>query len=69
MDEIDRANQDMEFYEKHRGTQYKKEAEPTGYCLFCGEELFDSKKRWCDFECMSLWEKENRRNQKWQKYR
>ena len=68
MDEIDRANQDIEFYEKHRRTQYKKEAEPTGYCLFCGEELTGNK-RWCDAECRNFWEKENRRNQKWQKYR
>lgn len=66
MDEIDRANQDMEFYEKHRGTRYKKEAEPTGYCLFCGEKLFDPKRRWCDYDCMRFWEKEQnaKRNRK-----
>jgi len=50
----------------------KKEAEPTGYCLNCGEQLaeteviekaivepslLDGASRWCDADCRNDWEK------------
>lgn len=60
MDDIDRTNQDLEMYEKSRRSQYKKEAEPTGYCLYCEEPLNDPNKRWCNAECRDAWEKERR---------
>lgn len=63
MDSVDRTNQDMEMYEKTRRTPYRKEAEPTGYCLFCGEEV-SGNKRWCCPSCRDMWEKEQRRDRK-----
>ena len=65
MDEIDLANQELEFLERvQRSKQYKQEAEPTGYCLFCFEPLDDKRKRWCDAECRDAWEKEQKKGVK-----
>lgn len=61
MDEADRAQQDQEFYARIQQTKPKKEAEPTGYCLFCGEEILDKQRRWCDVSCRDAWEKEHKR--------
>ena len=60
MDNIDRANRDMEMYEKHRPKFFKKEAEPTGYCLFCDEPVPDNR-RWCCPACRNMWEKLQKR--------
>lgn len=30
---------------------------PTGFCLFCGEEL-DAGRRWCDAEHRDAWERQ-----------
>lgn len=44
--------------------KYKQPLQPealaTGFCLFCGEELNDNR-RWCDKECVQLWERDKRR--------
>lgn len=31
---------------------------PSGRCWYCGEKT-DSKRRWCDADCLDLWEKSN----------
>lgn len=38
----------------------KPEAEPTGYCLACGEDVAPPR-RWCDADCRDMWEKDKRR--------
>lgn len=35
----------------------KLEAESTGYCLSCEEELPELGRRWCDAECRDMWER------------
>ena len=58
-DELDRAQQDIEFLAQVTKPNLELEAEATGYCLFCGEKIIDDpQRRWCSFECMDLWEKE-----------
>lgn len=61
MDIIDRAQQEMEAYERFRSTYKRIEVEETGYCLFCGEPL-PKGKRWCDADCRDQWEKERRKS-------
>lgn len=63
MDIVDRAQEDLEAYERFRLNVPKREAKETGYCLFCGEKL-PKGKRWCDADCRDMWEKENRRRNK-----
>lgn len=62
-DEADRTQQDIEFLQEiATHVTLKREAEATGYCLFCGEKIIDDpKRRWCSFECMDMWEKENKK--------
>lgn len=50
MDVADRTQQDLDFLEKVRPREHKLEAEETGYCLFCGEEV-PKGHRWCDISC------------------
>ena len=38
----------------------KPEAEFTGECLWCSEEVI-SPKRWCDADCRNDWEKDKKR--------
>lgn len=59
-DELDRAQKDIEFLEQIQShPEVKLEAEPTGYCLFCGEKIIDDPhRRWCSFDCMKMWERE-----------
>ena len=61
-DEVDKTQEDIDFLiSVGSKPNLKKEAEPTGYCLFCGEKIIDDPhRRWCSFECMSLWEKERK---------
>lgn len=63
MDIIDRAQNEMEAYERFRKHKTRKDAEETGYCLFCGEPM-PKGRRWCNAECRDAWEKEQRRNKK-----
>lgn len=62
--EIDRAVENQEHItdmniESIRDKASKKEAEPTGRCLFCHEILADDR-RWCDSDCRDDWEHERR---------
>jgi hypothetical protein len=59
MDDADRASQDAEVYEKHIKVNLKKEAEATGFCLFCYEPV-EAGRRWCCPECRDQWEKMRR---------
>ena len=63
MDVVDRAQADIDTIErlKSRHLGDKKEAEETGYCLFC-EEPLPKGRRWCNSECRDAWEKERRFN-------
>ena len=61
MDDIDRANQDQEVYERFRKVNTKKEAEETGFCLFCFEPV-EKGRRWCCVHCRDQWEKMRRNN-------
>jgi predicted nucleic acid-binding Zn ribbon protein len=42
-------------------SKLKPEAEATGFCLACGEDV-ESPRRWCDADCRDMWEKDKRRN-------
>lgn len=65
MDIADRYEQDRAFLEKVYKPNLKKEAEPTGYCLFCGEPIHVKGRRWCDADCRDAWQKEkNRKHRK-----
>ena len=56
-DELDRAQKDIEFLAQVTKPNLKKEAEPTGYCLFCGEKITELNRRWCDAKCRDDWER------------
>lgn len=60
-DTVDRYNEDQEFLLKVKKPNLNKEAEATGYCLYCGEPLKKKTQRWCDKECRDAWEYERRR--------
>lgn len=60
MDDADRAQKDMDFLAEHREKPETKEANETGYCLFCGEPV-PKGRRWCDRGCCSAWEKEQKK--------
>lgn len=61
MDVIDRAQMEIEHEAARRRPKAdKKEAEETGFCLYCGEPLTKGR-RWCDAECRDSWEKEQKR--------
>lgn len=57
MDIADRAQQDIDFMESVKRGPITKEAEETGFCLFCGEPV-PKGRRWCDRTCCSGWERE-----------
>lgn len=61
MDNIDRAQQELEAYATlvKPPDANKKEAKPTGFCLYCGERI-PKGQRWCDAECHADWEAEQR---------
>ena len=63
MDTLDKTQQDMEAIEA-LSWKYKahdvKDAEETGYCLYCGEPVKEGR-RWCCPECRSDWEHEQQR--------
>ena len=63
MDTLDKTQQDMEAIEalswKYK-THDVKDAEETGYCLYCGEPVKEGR-RWCCPECRSDWEHEQQR--------
>ena len=61
MDTIDRAQKELEAYAElvKRPDPNRKDAECTGFCLYCGERL-PKGKRWCDADCHTDWEKEQR---------
>lgn len=66
MDTIDRAQLDIEQLEEARNKRLRdakteKEAEETGYCLFCGEPVPPGR-RWCDADCRDEWEREQKLN-------
>jgi len=63
-DELDRAS---DYEELERLSAFNKvskrplkEAEATGYCLYCGEGLSNNL-RWCNAECRDDWEVERQR--------
>lgn len=62
-DLVDVTQQDMELVASLQKIEYKQEAEPNGYCLFCGEPLTDNK-RWCDKDCRDMWQKEQNAKKK-----
>lgn len=57
-DEVDRSQQDIEFLAQIVKPNLQKEAEPTGYCLFCGEEITEPNRRWCDAYCRDNWQRQ-----------
>jgi hypothetical protein len=60
-DSIDQAQNTAEFYQQIALAQALKPrtaATFTGHCLNC-EAPVDYPRRWCDFDCMTDWEKEN----------
>ena len=63
MDVLDKTQQDMEAIEE-LSRKYMahdvKDAEETGYCLYCGEPVKEGR-RWCCPECRSDWEHEQKR--------
>ena len=62
MDVLDRAQKDIEALAKFEAKSLdpnKREAEATGYCLYCGEPLAGGR-RFCDRECMLEWERERK---------
>ena len=63
MDVLDKTQQDMEAIEA-LSWKYKahdvKDAEETGFCLYCGEPV-QKGRRWCSPECRSDWEHEQQR--------
>lgn len=68
MDVADRAQMDTDFLEEHRQKPVTKEAEETGYCLFCGEPV-PLGHRWCDKSCRDQWEKERVRDNHYKMFR
>jgi hypothetical protein len=63
-DIADQANEIVELTDKFALLEVqsrKPEAEETGFCLLCGEEL-PLGRRWCDAEHRDRWEKERSRN-------
>lgn len=63
MDIVDRAQNELETYERFRANKPSKEVKETGFCLYCGEPL-PKGRRWCNADCRDSWEKENRRRNK-----
>jgi hypothetical protein len=65
-DIIDNANDLVEqtdsFALRDIRSKLKPEAEATGYCLACSEEVAPPR-RWCDADCRDMWEKDKRRKQ------
>ena len=63
-DIIDNANDLVALAEdtalKNIRANLKPEAEYTGECLWCSEEL-PKPKRWCDADCRNDWERDKRR--------
>ena len=63
-DIIDKANELVEQTDslalKAIRAKLKPEAEFTGECLWCSEEL-QAPRRWCDADCRDAWEKDKRR--------
>ena len=59
MDIADITQADKEIYDRYFKPNLNKEAEATGFCLYCGEKI-KSPKRWCDSSCRDAWEKEKR---------
>ena len=63
-DEVDQANEQVAMNElrsiKYASQQAQTlEVQPVGHCLFCGEKFItDSRMRWCDKFCLSMYEKE-----------
>jgi hypothetical protein len=58
-DEVDVSNDRWDLFVSMRITnaqRYPAEAEATGECLFCGEELPEHR-RWCDADCRDGWQK------------
>lgn len=63
MDVLDKTQQDMEAIEA-LSWKYKahdvKDAEETGFCLYCGEPV-QKGRRWCDKTCQEAWSYEQQR--------
>lgn len=62
MDILDRAQKDIDTLAKFETKSLDpnmREAEPTGYCLYCGEPL-ENGRRFCNRECMLEWERERK---------
>lgn len=63
MDVLDKTQQDMEAIEalswKYMAHDVK-DAEETGYCLYCGEPVTKGR-RWCDKACQEAWSHEQQR--------
>jgi hypothetical protein len=61
MDEADKTTEQSEFYQRaalYKSRKYEIPAVAIGECLFCGAPL-DEGVRWCDFDCMNMYSKEN----------
>lgn len=63
MDEVDKAQEDQEVYERFRRVDTSKDAEETGYCLFCGDDV-PKGHRWCCVSCRDAWEKNYRKGRR-----
>jgi hypothetical protein len=62
MDIIDQANQQADLLlqlQLNEAKRTKPGPLPTGACLYCGEDVAPGR-RWCDADCCSAWEKEQR---------
>lgn len=66
MDTIDRAQKDIEVFNELMHADLHKDAEETGYCLWCNEKL-EAGRRWCDAECRDFWQAEQNESNKWRK--
>jgi len=57
MDQLDLASA-LEERNRHTAVAVRKPEgpKPTGECLWCGEPVEDGR-RWCNFSCLSCWEK------------
>ena len=66
MDTIDRAQKDIEVFNSLMHADLHKDAEETGYCLWCGEEMEEGR-RWCDADCRNRWQRAQDEQNKWRK--
>lgn len=61
MDEADMAQRteaQLEKVSRYKSQRHTANAEPTGFCLFCGDPVAENR-RWCNADCRDDWQTEN----------